>query len=300
MSAEWIAAVWLLGLCLLGTIYFAWLLNQSDYSTWESCLYLPTYVLGRLLWRVHFTNQPPAEIERGAVMAANHRSSVDPFFVQLAARRRVHWMVAQEYCQHAVFGPLLRALQVIPTNRSGMDTASTKAALRITQAGRLVGMFPEGKINKTSQALLPLRAGAALVAIRSQVPLIPLWIEGSPMGDAVWSPVLMPARVSITFGKPIYPVTAGVATTEEKTEENKAGSVSQALDQPTNATSPAALQPAKDDGNHEKIQRRGSAELAHCDALIVQWGDEILALAGRAGATVQLASQRKLRNRSHE
>jgi len=296
MSAEGLATVWLLGLSLVGITYFAWIYQRSDYSTWESCLYLPTYLLGRLLWRVHFTNQPPAEIEGGAVLAANHRSSVDPFFVQLAARRRVHWMVAQEYCQHALFGPLLRALQVIPTNRSGMDTASTKAALRMTQTGRLVGMFPEGKINTSAQTLLPLRAGAALVAIRSQVPLIPLWIEGSPLGKTVWSPVLMPARVSITFGKPIMPVTAGPPNTAENHGDEVSPSqapAANAIDQPT-------VQPAQNDLNQEKIQRRGSAELAHCDALIVQWGDEILALAGRASATVQLASQRKLRNRSHE
>ncbi len=64
--------------------------------------------------------------------------------MQLAARRRVHWMVAREYCEHPVFGLILGAAQVIPTNRSGMDTAATKAAIRLTKAGRLVACFPRG------------------------------------------------------------------------------------------------------------------------------------------------------------
>lgn len=277
MTPEVIALAWLLLLCGIGLGYFGWLFKHSDYSTWESCLYLPTYLFGRLLWRVHFTNSAPGELRGGGVMAANHRSSVDPFFVQLAARRRVHWMVAQEYCRHFAFGPLLRALQVIPTNRNGLDTASTKAALRITQQGRLVGMFPEGKLNQTSQPLLPLRGGAALVAIRSQVPLIPLWIEGSPLGKTVWSPLFMPARVRITFGKPIYPPGVCCRTS---------------LDNVTDATTM--------DAGPEKKEPRGADELTQSDALIVQWGTEIMKLAGRASNSVALASQRKLRKRLHE
>ncbi len=272
-----IALAWLLFLAGVGLGYFGWLFKHSDYSTWESCLYLPTYLFGRLLWRVQFTNSAPGELCGGGVMAANHRSSVDPFFVQLAARRRVHWMVAQEYCRHFAFGPLLRALQVIPTNRSGLDTASTKAALRITQQGRLVGMFPEGKLNQTSQPLLPLRGGAALVAIRSQVPLIPLWIDGSPLGKTVWSPLFMPARVRITFGKPIYP--PGVCGLTK--HDNLA-------DEATTNTRPEKKEPGQAD------------ELTQSDALIVQWGTEIMSLAGRAGDSVELASQRKLRKRPHE
>ena len=259
MSFEQRAMLWLLGLMLVACVYFWRLYRTSDYSTWESCLYLPTYILGRLLWRVHFTNDPPVDLRGGGVLAANHRSSCDPFFVQLAARRRVHWMVAKEYCQHFAFGPMLQALQVIPTNRSGMDTASTKAALRITQSGRLVGMFPEGRINQTSAALLPLRSGAALVAIRSGVPLIPLWIVGSPLGASVWSPLFMPACVKITFGKPIWP---NSGTPDENSGPSKTG------------------------------------VLADSDALIVQWGQQILTLAQCASIPVELASQRKRRNRT--
>jgi 1-acyl-sn-glycerol-3-phosphate acyltransferase len=262
MGPDQRAIMWLLGLGIVACVYFWRLYRASDYSTWESCLYLPTYVMGRLLWRVHFTNEAPAALHSGGVLVANHRSSVDPFFVQLAARRRVHWMVAKEYCQHFAFGPLLRALQVIPTNRSGMDTASTKAALRITQAGRLVGMFPEGRINQTSAPLLPLRSGAALVAIRSNVPLIPLWIVGSPLGDSVWSPLFMPAHVQITFGQPIWP-------------------------------NSIEHQPQDKNSNSSK-----SGVLADSDALIIQWGQQILTLADCAGRPIELTSQRKRRNQT--
>lgn len=202
-SGYWFAAVWIGFLVAAAVGYAVIQIQRSVYSAYENLHYLPTYLFGRLLWRVHFKNEAPSAIQSGAILVANHRSSVDPFFVQLAARRRVHWLVAKEYCQHAVFGPVLRALQVIPTNRSGMDTAATRTAMRLTREGRLVGMFPEGKLNRTNRLLLPLRSGAALVAIRSEVPMIPLLIEGSPQGDNVWDPLFMPARVGITFGEPI-------------------------------------------------------------------------------------------------
>lgn len=199
--------LWLALLVVVALIYGLWLYFRSQYSTWESLLYLPAYLLTRLLWRVHFTNQAPEQIRGGAVLAANHRSSIDPMFIQLAAGRRVHWMVAKEYCQNLAFGPILRALQVIPTNRTGTDINSTKIALKYAGQNSLVGMFPEGRINITAKPLLPVRAGAAMVAVKAGVPIIPIYIQGSPYLErfSVISPFLMPARVSVTFGKPIFP-----------------------------------------------------------------------------------------------
>ena len=199
------ATVWLC-ILIIGFVTYAMLVAQSsDYDFWESALYLPTYLMGRLLWRVHFTNLAPPELKAGAVLVANHRSSVDPFFVQLAARRRVHWMVAREYCEHPVFGVILRWAQAIPTNRSGMDTAATKAAIRLTKSGRLVGMFPEGRLNHTRAPMVSIRSGAAMVAERSGVPIVPLYIAGSPYRREVWSPLIMPAHVAITFGTQFFP-----------------------------------------------------------------------------------------------
>jgi 1-acyl-sn-glycerol-3-phosphate acyltransferase len=205
--------------------YGLWLFSQSDYSTWETILYVPVYVVGRLLWRVSFTNDPPPELKGGAILAANHRSSVDPFFVQLAAKRRVHWLVAKEYCKHFIFGRILKLFEVIPTNRSGLDLNATKLAMEIARQGRLVGMFPEGRINLTIAPLLPIRAGAAMVAVKTEVPVIPIYIEGSPYRRTVWSPLLMPARVRITFGKPIFAVVESSSADDE--EEMKSDSTQQ-------------------------------------------------------------------------
>ena len=141
-------------------------------------------------------------MKTGALLIANHRCSMDPFFVQLVSGRRVHWMVAGEYFKHFLFGPILRSYQAIPTNRAGVDTTSTKRAIALAKSGRFVGMFPEGRINRTSSPLLTIRPGAAIVAMRAGVPLVPIWIEGAPRGWEVYSALFMPAKVRIIVGQP--------------------------------------------------------------------------------------------------
>ena len=269
------AAIWL-STVVTGIIAYVLLLARtSDYDFWESALYLPTYLMGRLLWRVHFTNQAPPELKAGALLVANHRSSVDPCFVQLAARRRVHWMVAREYCEHPVFGVFLRWAQAIPTNRSGMDTAATKTAIRLTKSGRLVGMFPEGRLNHTTTPMVSIRSGAAVVAERAGVPIVPLYIAGSPYRREVWSPLIMPAHVAITFGTPIFP--------------------SNSL--PDSSTTGEA-DPVPPDIGEITFSDESDCSINSAEALILQWGQQVVTLSGHPEFKVELASKRKRRTRA--
>lgn len=262
--------------------YAIWLFKHSDYSTWETILYVPVYVVGRMLWRVSFTNNAPAALQSGAILAANHRSSVDPFFVQLAARRRVHWMVAREFCEHVIFGKILKPFMVIPTNRSGLDLNSTKLAIQYAQSGRLVGMFPEGKINITSAPLLPIRGGAAMVAIKTGVPVIPLYIEGSPYRRTVWSPLLMPARVRITFGEPIYPKSSTNEETSSDANQNSSSSANSELSQ-----------------LDSKAQASTDSAQAQLQDLILRWGQQVVALSGHpTDFQVQLGAGSRKRQRN--
>ena len=193
----------------------------GSYTPWERILYAPVYALARVLWRVEIEwrgelgdSIPEASndarnrllvdrMKGGAVLIANHRCSVDPFFVQLVGGRRVHWMVAGEYFKSVLFGPILRMFQAIPTNRGGVDTASTKRAIALAKSGRFVGMFPEGRINRSKSPLLSIRPGAAIVALRANVPLVPIWIEGAPAGWAVYSALFKAAKVRIIVGTPV-------------------------------------------------------------------------------------------------
>src|SRR4030095_7574826 len=98
---------------------------------------------------------------------------------------------------------VLRTCELIPVNRRGVDTASTKLAIRLAEAGDLIGMLPEGRINRTEEFMLPVRPGEPLIALKARVPIVPCYIEGSPFAGAVWSPFFMTARVVVHFGQPL-------------------------------------------------------------------------------------------------
>jgi 1-acyl-sn-glycerol-3-phosphate acyltransferase len=197
-----ILLVLLLAGCI--TAWLVWVFRRSPYTPTQTVLFLTDVLLCRFLWRTDVPKQLPPGCERGAVIVANHRSPVDPFFIQLVPGRRVHWMVAAEYFKMPVAGWFLRQTGAIPTRRGGVDTTATKAAMRFAQEGELVGMFPEGRINVTEELLLPVRPGAALVALRAKVPMLPCYIEGAPYdGKSVTSPFFMRARVKVRFGQPI-------------------------------------------------------------------------------------------------
>lgn len=166
-------------------------------------IYMYNYFMTRVMWRARIEGAVSLSPERGAVIVCNHRSPIDPGFVALACDRPVHWMVAREYVHHPLVGWGLRILQVIPVGRAGIDTAATKLAMRYAQRGHLVGMFPEGRINTTDQFMLPGRPGAAMVALKARVPVIPCYVEGSPFGGSVFSFFFMLAKTRLVVGQPI-------------------------------------------------------------------------------------------------
>jgi 1-acyl-sn-glycerol-3-phosphate acyltransferase len=217
---DWTALAFLIICFACGVGMAGWrLFGPGRYTLLERFLYAPCYVVARILWRVQVAWSPeygagskPEQwqadwllsdrMQGGGVLVANHCSSMDPFFVQLCAGRRVHWMVASEYFRAPVVGSLLRAFEAIPTHRGGVDTASTKQAMAFARQGRFVGMFPEGRINRTGQPLMTVRPGAALVALRARVPIVPIWIEGAPIGPSIFSALFRAANIRVFVGPP--------------------------------------------------------------------------------------------------
>src|SRR5258708_5796355 len=166
-------------------------------------IYMFNQFMSRVIWRAAVEGRVKLPAGQGAGIGCNHRSPIDPGFIALACDRQVHWMVAREYCSHPLVGWALKVLQVIPTGRGGIDTAATKLAMRYAQQGELVGMFPEGRINDTENLMLPGRPGAALVALKSRVPVVPCYITGSPFAGSIFGFLLMTAKARLRVGQPI-------------------------------------------------------------------------------------------------
>jgi 1-acyl-sn-glycerol-3-phosphate acyltransferase len=204
-EAATILAYGVLGLMALALA--AWAIaakKRTRYSWRQSPIYLYSTLMSRVLWRTRISGRLPVSNGQGAVIVSNHVAGIDPSVIAVTTNRPVRWMVAREYCTHWALGPFFRTLGCIPVNRGGIDTAATKLAIRYAQAGDLVGLFPEGRINNTGALLLPGRPGAALIALKARVPVIPCFVRGTPYaGDSVYSSLFMTAKASVTVGQPI-------------------------------------------------------------------------------------------------
>lgn len=139
-----------------------------------------------------------------AVIVSNHISSLDPVLIQSTLARPVVWMMAREYYDLPLLGPIFRILEVIPVARDGKDASALRAALRTLHNGRVLGIFPEGKIAKT-RALNPFETGAALIASRGNACVHPVRIEGTPRGGTMAGVFTRPQSVRLHFAPPLAP-----------------------------------------------------------------------------------------------
>jgi 1-acyl-sn-glycerol-3-phosphate acyltransferase len=190
----------------LGLTLCAWLYGvyrRIERSPGLFFFHLINLFMARVLWRAKVIGKISDAEVSGAVIVCNHIGPIDPAFVALASHRPVHWMVASEYFSVPVLGSCLRTLGAIPTNRGGVDIGSTKLAIRYASKGDLVGMFPEGRINDTGKLLLPARPGAALVALKARVPVIPCYITGAPYDGTEFGCFFMWAKTTIIVGRPL-------------------------------------------------------------------------------------------------
>lgn len=110
--------------------------------------------------------------------------------------------MAREYA--GVFGTrwFFNAIEPILVERSGRDLAATRSALRALKDGKIIGIFPEGRIEKTAE-LLEFQTGIALLAIKSGVPVYPAYLDGTQRCKGMVEAVLVPNRIALAFGEPI-------------------------------------------------------------------------------------------------
>ena len=134
-----------------------------------------------------------------AILICNHTSGLDPLLIQSVCPRLIVWMMAKEYYEIKPLKWVFQTIGVIPVARGGRDLAATRAALRALEAGRILGVFPEGRI-ETTRDLLPFQTGVALMAIKAGVPVYPAYLDGTQRNKSMWKAFFYRNRATLTFG----------------------------------------------------------------------------------------------------
>ncbi|MDB5329740.1 MAG: plsC 1 [Phycisphaerales bacterium] len=153
----------------------------------------------RLYHRVRVLTPPSLPKEGPAILVSNHTSGLDPLLLQSCCERAIIWMMAKEYYDIKPLGWVFRTVEAIPVERSGRDMAATRAALRALKEGRILGIFPEGKIELTRE-ILPFQTGVALMAVKARVPVYPVYLDGTQRNKEMIPAVAIPRRATVRFG----------------------------------------------------------------------------------------------------
>jgi len=147
-----------------------------------------------IFYRVELINKEYVPEQGAALLCSNHVGAMDMFFIGYKIKRLVHYMAKSELFKIPVIGAIIRWLGAFPVNRGKGDIGAMKTVFRLLDEGKIVGIFPEGTRTRGKiDVNRKIKPGIALMAIKSDVPIIPVAIKGS---------YKLFGKVKVIFGQP--------------------------------------------------------------------------------------------------
>lgn len=154
----------------------------------------------RLWFRMHVSGAEHIPRIGAAIVAPNHKSFLDSFFVAVCTPRQLRFMAKTELIEPR-YGRLLVRLGAFPVMRGQSDADAIETARTILDQGGLLALFPEGTRIRDPDELGHPRRGAGRLALETGSPLVPAAITGTD--DLILGPVPKPRRVQVAFSEPI-------------------------------------------------------------------------------------------------
>ncbi len=146
------------------------------------------------------TGREHARLKGGLIVAANHRSFLDPFAIggALPWRRPVNYVAKVELFERRWRGWILSRLGAFPIRRGESDEDSVETARLVVERGGTVCIFPEGTRIR-SGALAEPKRGVGRLALQTGAPVIPAAVLGTEHVRRGWR--IRPRRVRVRLGR---------------------------------------------------------------------------------------------------
>jgi 1-acyl-sn-glycerol-3-phosphate acyltransferase len=167
-------------------------------------LYLLARVFMTPFFLVYFryarTGREYARVKGGLIVAANHRSFLDPFAIGgcLPWRRPMHYVAKVELFERRWQGWILSRLGAFPIRRGESDEESMETARLIVERGGAVCIFPEGTRTRRGTLRSP-RRGVGRLALQTGAPVIPAAVLGTENVRRGWR--IRPRKVKVRLGR---------------------------------------------------------------------------------------------------
>ena len=112
------------------------------------------------------------------IMMGNHTTMLDPFMMAVAIPQyQIRFIGKKELWKIRPFAWFANSIRAIPVDRHNTDMEAMRACMRVTREGHVLGIFPEGTRHHKG-LMTELESGVAMIALRSKVPLVPVYIAG--------------------------------------------------------------------------------------------------------------------------
>ncbi len=139
--------------------------------------------LSRALWQIEFRGVENIPTHGGLIVAANHQTYIDPFWLSLKIKRPTRYLAWSAAFRWPLVGQALKWFGAWPLALEGSDPAAIRRSIHWLRQGGVVVIFPEGGRSTSSGELERFKAGAVRLALEADVPILPVTIKG---GNRVW------------------------------------------------------------------------------------------------------------------
>ena len=175
--------------------------SAPDSGFYAGCKLIAVAIM-RTVWRLEGRGAHHVPTTGPVLLVSNHSSVLDPPFVGGVAPRQLSFLAKAELFTVPGFGRLIRALNARPVRREGADAGALRSALRVLESGGALLVFPEGTRGEEGTLREP-KPGAALLAVLSEAPVVPVFVRGSGRAWPRGRRLPRPAKVVVSFGPPL-------------------------------------------------------------------------------------------------
>lgn len=157
------------------------------------------------LLRVSVTGTENVPKTGGYILApGGHRSILDTPLAALASPRVLRFMGAETYFKIPGLGLFLRAMGGFPVERAMTDRMALRLSEEVLRNGEPLVVFPEAT-RQEGPIVQPLKEGAAFLACRASVPIVPVGLGGAQRAMPKGARYIRPSKVTVIVGEPMYP-----------------------------------------------------------------------------------------------
>lgn len=136
-------------------------------------------VMLRLAARLEFVGLEHIPAEPPYLLVTNHLSSFDPPLLLNVCPHTIRAFAASKYKYNPFYAPLMWAMGSIWVRRGEVDRQALRQALDLLERGEVLGMAPEGTRSRETHSLQKGKTGAAYIASRTNLPIVPVGVSGT-------------------------------------------------------------------------------------------------------------------------